>query len=907
MLHGRSAELVELDALLERVEQGRSGVLVLRGDPGVGKSALLNHLDDERTDRVCLRGRGVESEMDLPFAALHQLLRPIGARIASLPAPQRVALHAAFGLAESRAAEPFLVGVAVLTLLGEAAAGHGLVCIVEDAQWFDAASLGALLFASRRLDAEGVAVVYAVRTGTSDALEATDLPTLRLKALDTSSATDLLMERSPDIGDHVRTALLQRANGNPLALLEFLQSLSPGQLSGREPMVEPFAIDSGVERLFLERARQLPKDTQTMLLLAAAESSGNLAAVLDAAARRGITVESLGPAESAGLVHISGERLDFRHPLVRSAVYQNATTAAKLDAHRTLAMTMEAAGDQWEDRRAWHLASSCVAPDDNAADALDRSADRAIQRGGTSAASAALTRAAALTVDPESRGRRLLTAADLAWRAGHPEQATALLDSAEPLLMSPDLQSAAQFLRGLIELRSGMVDRSFGLLMASYHVAVAAGSDTALARLLAAGEAATFTGDRSQLLEIRAAAATAQPANRDDAIALGMLMEGAAMIAGVSSATPQMDKDLEDIRRLEGLADPQHLQWSARAALYLGDERTALSIYARAVGHARATSAIGALTPLLGRLSYCEFLSGRFTDAMTTATEALELAQATGQDQSYPLACMAVVEGARGDEQACREHANQVLALAVPRRSQIVAAVASWGLGLLELGLGKPQQALERLFGPDSHPHVAILRWSTPDVIEAAVRAGKPEVGRRALTGFCWAETSRLPGVLAAQAHCCAMLSEPTEAAQHYRRALELYAQSPRQYHSARAQLSLGETLRRQRSRTEARPVLRSAIGHFERLGSSSWADRAHAELRATGETATKREPGAVQTLTPQELRISRLAGEGLRNQEIAEQLFISSRTVEYHLHKVFNKLEISTRSDLVRIDFETP
>ena len=313
---------------------------------------------------------------------------------------------------------------------------------------------------------------------------------------------------------------------------------------------------------------------------------------------------------------------------------------------------------------------------------------------------------------------------------------------------------------------------------------------------------------------------------------------------------------------------------------------------------------MGSLTPLLGRLAYCEFLAGRFTDAATSAAEAVGLARDIGQDVSYPLACLALVEGARGDEGACREHAGEVLALAVPRRSQLVAALGSWALGLLELGLGKPQLALDRLAGAGSYPHAAILRWSTPDLIEAAVRAGNIDIGRQAYTEFeKWAPGSRLPGVLAANQQCLGLLSDDVS---HYREALVFHAQAPRLFQVARTHLVLGESLRRQRARTESRPELRSAIERFERLGAGSWAERARTELRATGETSTKREPGAVQNLTAQELRISRLAAEGMRNQEIAEQLFLSSRTVEYHLHKVFAKLGISSRAELVRIDLES-
>ncbi|MBJ8347246.1 LuxR family transcriptional regulator [Antrihabitans sp. YC2-6] len=905
MLHGRQAEVAELDRLLARVDEGLSGALILRGEPGIGKTALIDDVARRAGDRVCLRGRGVESERDLPFAALHQLLRPLSDGIGALPPPQRAALSTAFGLEIGSGADPFLVGVAVLTLLGRAAAGAGLVCLVDDAHWFDTASLSALVFASRRLEAEGVVVVFGTRPDPGGLLESSGLPEIRVNVLDDAGAAGLIAERAPLIGDHVKSALAGRAAGNPLALLVFLRSLGPDQLTGLEPVIEPFAIDTTVERVFADRAADLPAATQALLLLAAAEGTGDLGVLLRAADSRGLDVRALGPAEEAGLIRVSGNAIEFRHPLVMSAIYQHATTADRLDAHRELSQSMETAGAQWEDRRAWHLAASHIGPNEEAAQALEGSAERAIQRGGLGAAATALTRAAALSSDRAERGRRLLEAADLAWRAGRAAQAITLLDEAAPLPIAPAYLAKVQFLRGLIELRNGMVDKSFGILAEGYRTALQAGSDLAFGALQAAGEAATATGDIAQLAEIKQLALDAKPRNPGDAIGINMLIDGAQSLAGSGPAATSRMNDVLD--GTENLSDPMQLQWAARAALYLCDAHTASSIYLRAVGHARATGAIGSLVPALGRLAYCEFLSGRFTDAATNALEAISLARDVGQDQSYPLACLALVEGARGDEDACRRHAGEVLGLAVPRRLNIVAALAAWSLGLLELGMGRPQLALDRMAGPDSYAHHAIARFSTPDLIEAAVRAGEPDVGRRALDEFeKWALTSRVPSVLAMVSHSRGMLSDGATAVDNYRTALTYHETAPRMFQASRTALLLGETLRRQRFRNEARPLLRSASERFERMGALPWADRARTELRASGENATRRLPGAAQSLTPQELRISKLAGEGLRNQEIAEQLFLSSRTVEYHLHKVFNKLDIASRAELMRIDLDS-
>ncbi|PZG16141.1 ATP-binding protein [Nonomuraea aridisoli] len=884
MLYGREAEIAAIDELISRARDGAGGALVLRGEAGVGKTALLDLAASRGGPMPVLGATGVEAESDLAFAALHQALRPVAGLLDALPEPQREAVRGALGLAGS--GDRFLLAAGVLSLLAEAAAPEGLVCVVDDFQWVDRASADALLFAARRLGTERIAMLLAVRGD----LPVKGVPSLEVGGLPEPAAAELL-DAGATIAAGVKQRLVALTAGNPLALRETVRRLSPAQLDGREPLPDPLP---GGSRLFGEQVTALPDEARQVALLAALD--GDLGLVSRAAARLGVGREALDELEAAGLARVTGASVRFRHPLVRSAVYESATPAVRRDAHAMLAAVAdEGAGERAEggaegDRRAWHLAAAALGPDEAVAGALARAAARARDCGGYGDSATALTRAAELTPDPLIRAARLKDAAVAAWLGGLPGRAESLLAEArEHAGNDAALGTEIAQLRGRLELNSGSAAEAVRVLSAG-------GS---LGMLADASEAASYVGDTAAMIEI---------GRRAEAYPEGFLRD---VVAGIGAALSGRDDGPELLRRALArtgeLREAAEFLWATAAASYLGEADLSAELAARAGRVARVSGMTGQLPVVLEFVATAERIAGRPAESRAISEEGLELAREAGYANTVAahLANLAVCAALRGEEETCRRHAQEALAIALPHRVGLRASVAAYALGMLDLGLGRYAAAHDRFTalvaaGPGAGHPTTVWR-STPDRIEAAVGAGDLESARTALQAYeQWSAHAATAESRALLARCRALVSPSEEDAQEgFAEALRLHANP---YEAARTGLLLGERLRRAHRPAEARPHLRAALEAFRQAGAEPWARRAHAELRAAGESGEAPAGSALDALTPQELRIAGLVADGLSSKEIAARLFLSPRTVEYHLYKIYPKLGIGTRTELARL-----
>jgi DNA-binding CsgD family transcriptional regulator len=903
MLWSRDRELEAMDQLLQAAGTGRGGALLLHGEPGIGKSALLACARQRAHGMRVLNASAAEAEATLAYATLHQLLRPVLHLVGQLPGPQAQALRVALGLELGEAPDRFLVSLATLTLLAEVAGERPVLCLLDDAHWADPPTLEVIAFVVRRLEADAVAVLAAVREGRGHVLQAAGIRQLRLTGLPPSAAATVLEEQcGARLAPPVRDALVRATDGNPLALIELPRTLTPDQLSGRQPLPDPLPVAEALEQVFLERVRFRGPELRTLLLLCAAEGSGSLAAIRRAAQTLG--VDDLVPAlpELSELLRSEGSAVVFRHPLMRSAVYHDAGPAQRRAAHLALAGAL--AGQEGEaDRRAWHLAQAALGPDEDVADELERSAGRALRRSGHAAATLALERAADLSLADEGRARRLVAAADAAWRGGDAPRCRALLDRAERLgPAEPALRLRARYLRGLMELRSGIPADALAVLLAGAAKAVEVDADLALELLGAAGEAGFQAGDQDATLEIRRLMASLPAGDGSGRFLLVRLyLSVSPMTRGEAPASLH-----DDFAGLEDLDDPDLLARAGGMAFGLGEYELARRLRTRSVARARALGAAGTLAWALRSLALDEVFRNRYVWAEACAAEGCRLALETGQPN---LACqhkavLAEVAGLRGREQEARRLTEEVLAESAGRGLHGTVAMVRRAQGELALAGGDPQEAIANLEAlweaPSGQRGVAFA--AIPDLVEAAVHAGRPElVAKRVPAYVSWAETSgaREAGALSARSR--ALLSAGEDADRLYQEALRLHPATERPLDRARTALLYGEHLRRERRRVDARGQLRSALEIFARLGAVRWEERARNELRATGERARRRDPGSLDRLTQQELQVVRAVSQGATNREAAAQLFISPRTVDHHLRSVFRKLGIRSRAELVR------
>jgi len=909
MLLDRLAERAALAQLLEAVRAGQSGVLVVRGEPGVGKTALLDDATKSAADLHIARVAGVESEMELAYAGLQQLCAPMLDRLERLPGPQRDALGAAFGLRVGEAPDRFLVGLAALGLLSEVAEKRPLLCVIDDAQWLDRASVQALGFVARRVLAEPVAVVVATREPIE---EFTRLPELIVEGLRDDDARELLgsVVRFP-LDERVRDRIVAETRGNPLALLELPRGLPITELGPWFSfLVDVPGLPGRIEDSFRRRVEALPAVTQRLLLVAAAEPAGEPLLVWRAAGLLGIGMEAAAAAEDDGLLRI-GERVTFRHPLVRSAVYRAASPQERRSAHRALAEATDPEADP--DRRAWHCAQAALGPDEGVAGDLERSAGRAQARGGPAAAAAFLERAAALTADPSQRAKRAMAAAHAKYQAGAFDAALTLLARAEAGPPDKFQHARADLLRGQIALReqitfadSGGSDAPPLLLRAarqfeSFDVRLA--RDTyldALAAALFAGHLALPDGMRGVAEAARAAPPAPQPARAPD-----LLLDGLALLisAGHEAGAPALKQAVSAFRS-EDLSREDGLRWlwvACHAAGTLWDYKGLDALSARQVNLARDSGAPIALPPAFSMRVGVHLLAGEFTTAASMVAEAESVTEATELSSAPygPLALAAL----RGQEAEAFELIEAGTKNEKRRGEGEGLSYVQWATAVLCNSLGRYQEALAaaQQTSADS-PALWFSNWAVVEFIEAAARSGMP--GRAAGALQRLSETTRASGTdwaLGIEARSRALVSDGEAADSLYREAIDRLGRARLCLDLARAQLLYGEWLRRQRRRREARDQLGRAYELFDLIGAIAFANRTRIELRATGGHAYAHTIDTREDLTAQEALIARLAGAGASNPQIAAQLFISPATVAYHLRKVFVKLGISSRNQLAR------
>ena len=920
MLYGRATESALLDRLLDGAREARGGALVLRGEPGIGKSALLEHVVGTAGDFQVLRARGVESERDLPFAALHRIVQPVLDHTAKVPAAQREALHGALGLGRVVGADRFLVALALLSLLAEIAGDRPVLCLVDDAHRLDQESADAVAFVARRLLAEPIVLLLAARsengqgTGGSDddgaRSPAVDLPTLDVGGLDLASSLQVLADAAgappaPEVGRRLAAG----AGGNPLALRELPGLLTQEQIGGLTPLPDPLPVGAAVEAAFIDRVRRLPQSTQSLLLLAAVDDTGDPGSLLAAGESfgAGAGAADLEPAEHAGLVRFDEHTIAFRHPLVRSAVYQSASFTRRRQAH--LAVADALAGESNADRRAWHRAAAALGPSDDLADELERSADRAGQRSGHVAAAAALERSAELTADEAIRARRLAAAAESAWRGGRSERALALVKRAAELRPGPRLRADLQHIRGVIELRCGTPAEGAALLLAGAGDVAASDPRKALDMLFDAGEAAIYAGDAAATIAAGRLAGQLQLVSHEAGFVVDLLSGVASLMeAQTAAASAQVE---EVVARAGHFDNPRWLAWAGTAAGATGQDRAESALYQRANALARRSAAVTALTSVLESFGFSGVMAGRYATVAADAAEGLQLAREAGFVNSvcYHQATLALVAAVRGRDDECHGYAGEVRTTATAHGLGLQNAIAEWARALLDLGAGRFSPAVDRLErlaggGPGTnHPFVVLI--ATPDLVEAAVRSQRLDIAQEALAGLeRFTGTGAPSWAQAVRSRCRGLLSAGVAAGRHYEEALRLHAGSQRSFDRARTELVYAEHIRRSRRRVEAREHLRIAIDEFDRLGAGPWAERARNELCATGETARRREVAVSDELTPQELQVARYVADGATNKEVAAHLFLSPRTVDYHLRKVFLKLGISSRSELMVSSF---
>jgi DNA-binding CsgD family transcriptional regulator len=900
-LLGRGEAVELLTRLIGAARRGESGVLVVHGDPGVGKTTLVEHVLATAPDARVLRCAGVESEMELPFAALHQLCSPVLDGVDDLPEPQRDALGMVFGLREGDAPDRFLVGLGALSLLAGLGADRPLLCFVDDAQWLDHASAQTIAFVARRLLADPVVVFVAARGRPEDLA---GLPEMELGGLGDHDARELLNTVLPFVLDReVREQVLAEAGGNPLALLELPRALSPGQLAGGFAISTTTPVSQRIEEAYRRRLAALPPDTRDLMLVAAAEPAGNPSVVLEAARALAIGPNAAAAAEADNLFEV-GARVRFRHPLVRSCAYQAASSSARRRAHRALADATDP--DLDPDRRAWHRAQATTGPDDDVADELEQTARRAQARSGYAAAAAFLERAAALTAEPRARAQRALAAAQAKHLAGAHRAAVDLLAAAEAGPLKEAQRAEADLLHAQIAYTERRGNDAPELLVRAARrlepLDARGARDTDLDAVLAAhfaGRLARGAGLRGVAEAARAAPPAAEPPTASD-----LLMDGlaTALIDGYVAGAPLLQ---QAVRAFSGpdVTPAEQLRWlwpAAHVAMALWDDESYEQLSARHIAIGRASGLLAVLpTALTTRIVALAF-SGELGAAhqligeLRLLTEAIEV-----PTPSYgPL----FVAGWRGRESEVADVTRAAIEENTARGEGAGLSFADYARAVLANGQGRYPDALVAATAIDAFASEGFVIYTAAlvELIEAAARSGEAKRGAEAferLSAATAAAGTDWAAGIAARSH--ALLSSDDECEPHYREAIDALTRTRIRPQLARAHLVYGEWLRRQNRRVDAREQLRVAHELLSEMGVEAFAERARRELLATGEVVRKRNVETLSDLTAQEAHIARLAAEGHTNPEIGAQMFISARTVEWHLRKVFTKLQVGSRREL--------
>jgi DNA-binding CsgD family transcriptional regulator/tetratricopeptide (TPR) repeat protein len=906
MLFGRERESGRIDEVLDVAREGRSGALVVRGEAGIGKSALVNAAVERADGMRVFRALGVESEVDVAFCGLHELLRPALSSIDAIPEAQAVALRAALALGRETVADRLAVFGGALSLLAAVAEEQPLLCVIDDAHWLDEASATAMTFVARRLDADGIAMLFAVRDPEIRSFTAPGIPELRLGGLDRAAARRLLATRLPaGAGPLVAEQLIEISLGNPLALIELPSGLTAPQLAGQRPLDEPARAGTAAERGFRRRLAQLPSSTRRALLVVAASDVGEVRALSRALNVLGLDSQSLEPAEQAGLITLAST-VDFCHPLARSAISGAAAESEWSEAHGALAVAAEAAGES--DRRAWHLAASTRVPDERIASALIEAAESARRRGGVWSEARAFERAARLTPDRRQRASRLLRAGVAARRAGRMERADMLLQEAAETGLDTRERAQAQERRAFIMHEQGKMAEALELMLGGAEE-VEGEEPRAAATLLT--NAATVLQHE---LDIPTAAALAERAWRlagpgaiDDAELCHIVSFQRVMSGRVPEAMKLAWRTAELVENdFEGrvvVAD------AASTLLYAGEHAAARRLLERAVAANRRAGALGDLGYTLHIYAQVDWYDGRLHRAYGHALEAVQIVEELGTPQTLDdcLSRLAMFEAVLGRESDSQGHGQRALESALQlgdRKNEVRARSA---LGMLALVNGDAEAAVAHLA-----PAVAALEVGGvanpnqfrihPDLVEAYARLGRTDEAKPIAASLeRQARATGLSWSLGAAMRCRALVADAdAEAEAAFQEALRFH-ESVGAFELARTELCFGEQLRRRGHRRDSRMHLGAALEALEGSGATPWAERARAELRASGLTPRRRQPATRDQLTPQELQIARLVAEGKTNRDVAAALFITPKTVEFHLTRVYRKLEIHSRSELVR------
>lgn len=920
MLHGRAEEQARISALVRDAVAGEGGALVLRGEPGTGKSALLADAvtairaeqDPETSDGLTvLRTQGIESEAPLAFGALQRLLRPLMPLVGRLPPPQARALRVAFGEEVGDSGDRFLVFLGALSLLAEAADSRPVLAVVDDAHWLDEASAAALLFVGRRLAMERVAIVFAAREADVRTFDSGDLPALELGGLDLGAAQEVLAEQSGHtVPAEVGAALLAATGGNPLALVELPKALTTDQIQGKQALPGRLPVTGTVERVFLDRARRLSEQAQRLLLVAAADDSTRIAVVSAAAGQLGAGAEALEEAEASGLVSVRAGHLDLRHPLVRSAVYTAATSVERRRAHAALAAAMTAPEDA--ERRVWHRAAAVDEPDPEVVAELERAAVRAEGSGGYEAAAAAWQRAAELSDDAGDRARRLYGAARGAWLAGQTSRARTLAETARAAAVEPLLLADAVRLRARIEWNTGSV--KLGHRMILEGAAAVAAHDVNRAREMAmfAAAIAAFGADSGVGVDPADFAALEKAATPREKCFAVLLLGLTRVTAGDWVEANRLLRSALDVATTLDSSDDDLLPNLGIAALHLGDAATSDAYHQRLLARARDTGAMVMVLYSLTRLGFSDVPEGRWASAVARQNEALKLGEGTGQPvlATMPAAWLLLLSAYRGEDTyddllTDIETVEEAQALGI--LDQLIRDVLRWAKGV---------HASPRTRAGFHHlaqiSHQIVRRAAGLDRLESAVHADQRDSATlwiedldtfAGTTGAGWAAAIAMHG----RALLAATGPTPDSALAdaHFEEALRLHTDSARPMDRGRTFLAYGEHLRRTRRRVAAREHLRAAVEIFEDLKATPWVERATQELRASGETARRRDDAAMAQLTPTELQVAELVQRGLSNREAAAQLFVSPRTVDFHLRNVFAKTGVASRTELAQLSLD--
>jgi len=901
-LRGRRSECKRLDRLLADARDERSGVVVVRGEAGVGKTALLEYLAERANGFRVVRAVGIESEMELAYAGLHQLCAPLLDGLEDLPAPQRDALSTAFGISAGDPPDRFLVGLAALSLVSEVAEARPLLWIVDDAQWLDRVSAQTLAFVARRLLAERMVLAFGVRDPVAER-ELSGLPELVLTGLADSDARALLDSViSGPVDQQVRDRIVAETRGNPLALLELPRGLSPAELAFGFGLTDTMPLASRIEEGFLRRIEPLPVETRRVLLTAAAEPGGDDALLWRAVGKLGISADAAAAAEATGLIELRA-RVRFRHPLVRSAAYRSASLPDRQDVHRALAEVTDP--DLDPDRRAWHRAHAAVGPDEAVAAELERSADRAQARGGMAAAAAFLEEAVRLTLDPARRAERALAAAQARYDAGSPEAALALTAVAQAGPFDELRRARVELLRAQIAFATRRGDDAPPLLVQAGRQLEPLDIGLARETYLEAFTAAVIVGRLSRggdVVEV-ARAALAVPARSTPPRAPDLLLDGLALLVteGRAAATPTLKRAVSAFRNGD-LSTHERLRWlwlAGRVAQDLWEDESWEVLCTQHVRLARQTGALTVLPIALRSRIFQHGLWGEVDEGEALTGEAESVSVAIGtQLAAYGTVALSALQGREAET---AELIAATLNDVESRGEGMGVGISHFTAALLYNGLGRYAEALAAAELACEHEDLGVISWALTELIEAAARCGRHKIATDALERLSL--TARAGGTdwaLGVEARSRALVSEDDAAEAGYREAIDRLRRTRVRVELARSHLVYGEWLRRERRRLEAREQLRTAYEMLSEMGVEAFAERARRELAATGENARKRTDDTRDELTAQEAQIARLARDGLSNPEIGAELFISPRTVKYHLRKVFTKLDINSRHELL-------